>query len=493
MAATGVDVGAPRTESAAPASVRRARRVRGPRVLLHAFLIVTVLVWLAPLVWTVYTSLRPYQDTFRLGYFSIGGHYGFGNFTNAWNQADLIRFYGNTLIVTVPAVVLTLLLASFVAFAVSRFSWKLNVAVLIVFTAGNLLPQQVIITPLYRLLHLRAQQLHADDPARAHRGGADRRGVGVAPVLAGHHAALPSGAGRAGDAGVHLHLQRLLLGPGADVHRRQAADHLGAGQPPGHLFHRRQPDRRRRAAGRPADADRVPDVAAAVRARPDAGGHQGIGIGGAFRGVRRDRRDPGRPARRPCLRARLAVVDADDQLRPGRAAAPPGRRGPPDHVLPAGAGPPGQRLPGRGAAGNRSRGRRPRPGAGRTRRQRRGGVDPRRAAGRPRGDRGRRPGRAGRLRRSRRGAGPPRAGRAGAGGLGGPLRGVGRRRHATAGPDRMVLLVPLLHPGHRGRHAREPRRHGRAAPADRGRAARRRLPGRDRRLAGPLREVPVAR
>src|SRR6266508_1319697 len=49
MAATGVDVGAPRTESAAPASVRRARRVRGPRVLLHAFLIVTVLVWLAPL------------------------------------------------------------------------------------------------------------------------------------------------------------------------------------------------------------------------------------------------------------------------------------------------------------------------------------------------------------------------------------------------------------------------------------------------------------
>src|SRR6266700_3987936 len=151
MAATGVDVGTPRTTAAAPATVRRARRLRPPRVLLHAFLIATVLVWLAPLVWTVYTSLRPYQHTFRLGYFSIGGHYGFGNFSHAWNQADLIRFYGNTLIVTVPAVVLTLLLASFVAFAVARFSWKLNVAVLIVFTAGNLLPQQEIITPLYRL------------------------------------------------------------------------------------------------------------------------------------------------------------------------------------------------------------------------------------------------------------------------------------------------------------------------------------------------------
>ena len=50
-----------------------------------------------------------------------------------------------------PAIVLTLLLASFVAFAVSRFSWRFNLALLMLFTAGNLLPQQVIITPLYRL------------------------------------------------------------------------------------------------------------------------------------------------------------------------------------------------------------------------------------------------------------------------------------------------------------------------------------------------------
>src|SRR6266496_4499784 len=150
MATTDVDVTAPATRAPAVVAGRRGR-VRPPRVLLHAFLTATVLVWLAPLVWTVYTSLRPYGDTFRLGYFSVGGHYGLGNFAKAWSQADLVRFYGNTLIVTVPAVLLTLLLASFVAFAVSRFSWRLNVGVLILFTAGNLLPQQVIITPLYRL------------------------------------------------------------------------------------------------------------------------------------------------------------------------------------------------------------------------------------------------------------------------------------------------------------------------------------------------------
>ena len=50
-----------------------------------------------------------------------------------------------------PAVILTLLLASMVAYAVSRFSWRFNVLLLMLFTAGNLLPPQVIIVPLYRL------------------------------------------------------------------------------------------------------------------------------------------------------------------------------------------------------------------------------------------------------------------------------------------------------------------------------------------------------
>jgi multiple sugar transport system permease protein len=51
----------------------------------------------------------------------------------------------------IPAVVTVLFLASLIAFAVSRFSFRFNLVLLMLFTAGNLLPQQVIITPLYRM------------------------------------------------------------------------------------------------------------------------------------------------------------------------------------------------------------------------------------------------------------------------------------------------------------------------------------------------------
>jgi multiple sugar transport system permease protein len=118
---------------------------------IHVFLAVIAVVWLFPVVYAVYTSLRPYAETADNGYVSIAHSLTFDNYRAAWSGADLPHYYLNSLIVTVPAIVLTLLMASFVAFSVSRFSWRLNLPLLMLFTAGNLLPQQVIITPLYRL------------------------------------------------------------------------------------------------------------------------------------------------------------------------------------------------------------------------------------------------------------------------------------------------------------------------------------------------------
>jgi multiple sugar transport system permease protein len=127
------------------------RRPRPARVGLHAFLIAVCALWLFPLAWAVYTSLRPISDTIRFGFVSWTGTLTFANYVNAWNDAKLPTFYWNTLIVAVPAVILTLLLSSLVACAITRFRWRLNIGVLMMLTAGNLLPPQVIIVPLYWL------------------------------------------------------------------------------------------------------------------------------------------------------------------------------------------------------------------------------------------------------------------------------------------------------------------------------------------------------
>lgn len=125
--------------------------VRPARILLHVFLAGAALAWLAPLLWAIYAALRPYSETSEKGYVSWPDTLTFENFTNAFTQSDMTHYFVNTLIVSVPAVLLTLFLSSMVAFYVSRFDFRINLFLLLVFTAGNLLPQQVIITPLYRL------------------------------------------------------------------------------------------------------------------------------------------------------------------------------------------------------------------------------------------------------------------------------------------------------------------------------------------------------
>jgi multiple sugar transport system permease protein len=107
--------------------------------------------WAVPILFALYVALRPQTETNRSGYVSLPDRLTLENFRNAWTQSDMWRFFLNSVYVTVPAVLLTLFLASMAAFVLSRLSLRFNIALLIMFTAGNLLPQQVIITPLYRI------------------------------------------------------------------------------------------------------------------------------------------------------------------------------------------------------------------------------------------------------------------------------------------------------------------------------------------------------
>jgi multiple sugar transport system permease protein len=130
------------------------RPVRPLRILLHVFLGLVALGWLVPLALAVYASLRPYEETARLGYFSLPEHLTLDYYGEAWSQAELPRYYLNTLIIVIPGVLITLFMASFTAFAIARLRIPGRKTLLIVFTAGNLLPPQVLITPLYTLYTL---------------------------------------------------------------------------------------------------------------------------------------------------------------------------------------------------------------------------------------------------------------------------------------------------------------------------------------------------
>ena len=140
---------APTASADRPEPVHPARP-KNRRPLLHGFLIVMSLLWLFPLLYAVMNSLRSYEYTQKNGYLSFGG-WTFDNYTTAWERAGFTGKFINTIYITVPGVLLTLFLSACMAFVLARFSFKFNLALLGVFLAANLLPQQALLIPLYRM------------------------------------------------------------------------------------------------------------------------------------------------------------------------------------------------------------------------------------------------------------------------------------------------------------------------------------------------------
>jgi multiple sugar transport system permease protein len=132
------------------AVVGHRRKTRPARVVLQVFLIVMAIGWLFPIAWAVYNSLRDYNFTSVHGYFSFGG-FTLKNYVNAWAEGDFGQTFYNSAVITIPSVVLTLLLSASAAYVLARFSFKLNLTLLGIFTAANLLPQQALLVPLFRL------------------------------------------------------------------------------------------------------------------------------------------------------------------------------------------------------------------------------------------------------------------------------------------------------------------------------------------------------
>jgi multiple sugar transport system permease protein len=118
--------------------------------LTYTLLTFLAIAWLFPLVYAVMQSFRDYAYTSEFGYVSLGG-WTLDNYTEAWDRGNFARGFVNSMIITVPAVVLSLFLASCFAFVLSRYSFKLNLTLLALFTAANLLPPQALLVPVFRM------------------------------------------------------------------------------------------------------------------------------------------------------------------------------------------------------------------------------------------------------------------------------------------------------------------------------------------------------
>lgn len=119
--------------------------------MISVLLIAFALLWLLPIIWTLWSSFRPYSDVLNRGLFSLPDALTLDNYRIALEKMAVLRYFINTVIILVPSVFFILFFGSLIAFGISKYRIKYKKTILLALTAGSMLPAQFIYYPIFKM------------------------------------------------------------------------------------------------------------------------------------------------------------------------------------------------------------------------------------------------------------------------------------------------------------------------------------------------------
>lgn len=114
-------------------------------------MILLALIWFIPIYYLIVTTLKTQQDA-TLNPLGFPETWEFGNYINAWVKMEFPKAFANTLIITVSAVFLLVLVGTLAGYALARTKTKMSGIVFIIFLAGLIVPFQMNIISQYRIV-----------------------------------------------------------------------------------------------------------------------------------------------------------------------------------------------------------------------------------------------------------------------------------------------------------------------------------------------------
>ena len=126
---------------------------------MHIFVIVIAIIWIFPTIGLLITSFRPSSEVASSGWWTVLAHpFNFTSFTLS-NYRDVItnigigRAFVNTLIITLPACTLPIVIASFAAYAFAWMQFWGRRFFFILFVGLLVVPLQMTLIPILRIFN----------------------------------------------------------------------------------------------------------------------------------------------------------------------------------------------------------------------------------------------------------------------------------------------------------------------------------------------------
>jgi len=126
-------------------------RIRPGRLALEVAVVLLCLAWLSPFYLLIVNTFKTMPEI-SASPISLPESLRLDAYARAWKEARLGEYYKNSLIIASVSVVLSVGVASLAAYAFSRMRFPGKQALFFFLLAGVMLPLQVVLVPLYRLL-----------------------------------------------------------------------------------------------------------------------------------------------------------------------------------------------------------------------------------------------------------------------------------------------------------------------------------------------------
>ncbi len=130
-------------------------RQRGKKigdVIVHALLLLFALVQIYPLFWLLGFSLKDNNEIFGGNIAGLPQNWRFENYNTAFFEANVMKYFLNSVFVTALTIFITLLLAATSAYAIQRMVWKGREAVMKIILLGLMVPIHAALLPLFIVL-----------------------------------------------------------------------------------------------------------------------------------------------------------------------------------------------------------------------------------------------------------------------------------------------------------------------------------------------------
>ena len=117
---------------------------------MHGFILAVLVVYAAPIIGIVLTSLQTDAEISARGVWHIPENATLDNFAEIWRDTPMQRYLINSFLVTIPATVISVAGGVLLGYVFSQFRFPFAELLFLVVIAGMFFPPQAMLIPLFR-------------------------------------------------------------------------------------------------------------------------------------------------------------------------------------------------------------------------------------------------------------------------------------------------------------------------------------------------------